>query len=292
MYLLNAEPQWRLFNTLEEYKKIRDQFLDAYTKCVATAQKSRPAMIGAPSQTPTHEPAANIPLQTVAVPTRLRRSKPGQRGQRSVSRRLSRWRRRECSKATYAPDPEYSDQARKARYQGTVVLWLVIDADGLPQNLKVQRSLGMGLDEEAIKAVKRWRFEPAMRNGQPVPVMINVEVNFRLYDSLAPHPASAGQPPRFPGVDTSEYPLLVRLNAVSFSGSGDASTAGYEAAITDAGQELQLSISCIMKSSHCLVLEVGTYPARWEENMKSLEILGQSKGKWKKTEYTLGSENR
>ena len=250
-------------------------------------------MIGAPSQTPTHEPAANNSASNrggsnppAAQQAGLNAASDQYPGVYRVGGGVS------APKATYAPDPEYSDQARKARYQGTVVLWLVIDADGLPQNLKVQRSLGMGLDEEAIKAVKRWRFEPAMRNGQPVPVMINVEVNFRLYDSLAPHPASAGQPPRFPGVDTSEYPLLVRLNAVSFSGSGDASTAGYEAAITDAGQELQLSISCIMKSSHCLVLEVGTYPARWEENMKSLEILGQSKGKWKKTEYTLGSENR
>ena len=84
-------------------------------------------------------------------------------------------------KALYAPDPEYSEEARKAKYQGTVVLWLVVDAAGRPQQIRVQRALGMGLDEKAIEAVKQWKFDPAKKDGQPVPVMINVEVNFRLY---------------------------------------------------------------------------------------------------------------
>jgi TonB family protein len=84
-------------------------------------------------------------------------------------------------KALYAPDPEYSEEARKAKYQGTVVLWLVVDANGRPQQIRIQRALGMGLDEKAIEAVKLWKFDPARRDGQAVPVMINVEVNFRLY---------------------------------------------------------------------------------------------------------------
>ena len=84
-------------------------------------------------------------------------------------------------KALYAPDPEYSEEARKAKYQGTVVLWLVVDANGRPQQIRVQRALGMGLDEKAIEAVRLWKFEPARKDGQAVPVMINVEVNFRLY---------------------------------------------------------------------------------------------------------------
>ena len=84
-------------------------------------------------------------------------------------------------KALYAPDPEYSEEARKAKYQGTVVLWLVVDASGRPQQIRVQRALGMGLDEKAIEAVKQWKFDPARKDGQAVPVMINVEVNFRLY---------------------------------------------------------------------------------------------------------------
>jgi protein TonB len=84
-------------------------------------------------------------------------------------------------KVVYDPDPEYSEEARKAKYQGTVVLWLVVAPDGHPQQIRVQRSLGMGLDEKAMEAVRQWRFEPAKKDGQPVPVMINVEVNFRLY---------------------------------------------------------------------------------------------------------------
>jgi len=84
-------------------------------------------------------------------------------------------------RAIYQPDPEYSDEARKAKYQGVVVLWVVIGPDGRVKDMKVQRALGLGLDEKAMEAVKTWRFEPARKDGQPVSVMVNVEVNFRLY---------------------------------------------------------------------------------------------------------------
>lgn len=84
-------------------------------------------------------------------------------------------------RALYAPDPEYSEEARKAKYQGTVVLWVIVGPDGRPHDIRVQRSVGMGLDEKAIEAVRSWRFEPARKDGQPVAVQINVEVNFRLY---------------------------------------------------------------------------------------------------------------
>jgi protein TonB len=81
----------------------------------------------------------------------------------------------------YDPDPDYSDAARRAKYQGSVILWLVVGPDGRPRDLRVQRSLGMGLDEKALAAVSQWKFQPATLNGQPVAVQINVEVNFRLY---------------------------------------------------------------------------------------------------------------
>ncbi len=81
----------------------------------------------------------------------------------------------------YQPDPEYSEEARKAKYQGTVVLWLIVDPSGRPRDVRVARSLGMGLDQKAIEAVKQWKFEPAQKDGRPVAVQINVEVNFRLY---------------------------------------------------------------------------------------------------------------
>jgi TonB family protein len=84
-------------------------------------------------------------------------------------------------RALNTPDPDYSEEARKAKYQGTVVLWLVVDQSGRPRDVKVARSLGMGLDQKAIEAVRRWTFEPAMKDGKPVAVQINVEVNFRLY---------------------------------------------------------------------------------------------------------------
>ncbi|MGA3210762.1 MAG: energy transducer TonB [Terriglobales bacterium] len=84
-------------------------------------------------------------------------------------------------KMIYAPDPEFSDEARKAKYQGTVTLAVVIGPDGRVHGVEVRRSLGMGLDEKAVEAVKTWKFEPGRKDGQPVAVIVNVEVNFRLY---------------------------------------------------------------------------------------------------------------
>ena len=80
----------------------------------------------------------------------------------------------------YKPEPEYSEEARKAKWQGAVLLELVVDADGVPQNIKVIRSLGLGLDQKAIEAVQKWRFKPGQKDGKAVPVSANIEVNFRL----------------------------------------------------------------------------------------------------------------
>ncbi len=81
----------------------------------------------------------------------------------------------------YQVDPEFSEEARKAKYQGTCTLMLVVGTDGRPRNIKVASSLGMGLDEKAIEAVKQWRFDPSHKDGHPVPVEIAVEVEFHLY---------------------------------------------------------------------------------------------------------------
>ena len=81
----------------------------------------------------------------------------------------------------YSPEPEFSEEARKAKYQGVCTLGLIVGTDGRPRNIHVLSSLGMGLDEKAIEAVKNWRFEPAMREGHPVNVEIAVEVDFHLY---------------------------------------------------------------------------------------------------------------
>jgi TonB family protein len=84
-------------------------------------------------------------------------------------------------RAIKAPDPEYTKAARKAKIAGTVVLWLIVNEKGLPEQIRIQKSLDPGLDQKAADAVKRWKFDPARKDGQPVAVMINVEVNFRLY---------------------------------------------------------------------------------------------------------------
>jgi TonB family protein len=81
----------------------------------------------------------------------------------------------------YKTEPEYSEEARKAKYQGTVVLACIVGADGRPRSLRVERSLGMGLDDKALEAVKEWKFRPAEKDGKPVAVAVNVEVQFRLF---------------------------------------------------------------------------------------------------------------
>ncbi|MGB6689260.1 MAG: energy transducer TonB [Terracidiphilus sp.] len=79
-------------------------------------------------------------------------------------------------------EAEFSDEARRAKYQGVCLISLIVDAQGNPQNPRVIRPLGMGLDEKALEAVRQYKFKPAMKDGRiPVPVMITVEVNFRLY---------------------------------------------------------------------------------------------------------------
>ncbi len=79
-------------------------------------------------------------------------------------------------------DPEYSDEARKHKLQGKVVLSIVIGKDGIPHDIHlVTPALGRGLDENAILAVSQWRFEPGQRDGQSVETEVKVEVSFRLY---------------------------------------------------------------------------------------------------------------
>jgi TonB family protein len=77
-------------------------------------------------------------------------------------------------------DPEYSEEARKAKYQGAVLLNIEVDPSGKVTNIKVQRSLGLGLDEKAIEAVRKWRFKPGYKDGKPVTVTVSIEVDFRL----------------------------------------------------------------------------------------------------------------
>ena len=79
------------------------------------------------------------------------------------------------------PDPEFSEDARRAKYQGTVLLSLIVDASGQVLDVRITRPVGMGLDEKAVDAVRKWKFEPAKKNGEPVPVQLAVEADFHLY---------------------------------------------------------------------------------------------------------------
>lgn len=81
----------------------------------------------------------------------------------------------------YDPDPEYSEEARKAKFQGTVMLSVIIGPDGRPRDLRVLRSVGMGLDQKALDAVAKWRFAPGTKDNHPVSVLVSIEVAFRLY---------------------------------------------------------------------------------------------------------------
>lgn len=80
-----------------------------------------------------------------------------------------------------APEAEFSDEARRQKYQGICLVSVIVDTRGYPRNLRVVRPLGMGLDEKALEAIGKYRFKPGTKDGKPVATMITVEVDFRLF---------------------------------------------------------------------------------------------------------------
>jgi TonB family protein len=102
----------------------------------------------------------------------------------------------------YQPDPDYSEEARRSGTSGMVLLSLIVGRDGAPRDIKIVMPLGGGLDENAINAVKTWKFDPATKNGKPVAVQLMIEVQFRLYSD-----AQVGK------VDVVGDPLGVNFNA-------------------------------------------------------------------------------
>jgi protein TonB len=77
-------------------------------------------------------------------------------------------------------DPEYSEEARRAKYSGSVLLSVIVDSEGMARDIHIVKSLGMGLDQKAMEAVQKWRFKPGKKDGRPVNVRVQIEVNFRL----------------------------------------------------------------------------------------------------------------
>jgi TonB family protein len=83
-------------------------------------------------------------------------------------------------RAIYSPGPEFSEKARRAKYQGVVVLMAIVSSSGTVADVKVKNAAGMGLDEKAMAAVRGWKFQPASKDGKPVAAEVAIEVSFSL----------------------------------------------------------------------------------------------------------------
>ena len=77
-------------------------------------------------------------------------------------------------------EPTYTQEARDAHRQGVVVLYAEITPEGRPENIQILRGLGMGMDEKAVETYRQWKFQPATKDGNPITVMLTVEMNFSL----------------------------------------------------------------------------------------------------------------
>jgi protein TonB len=77
--------------------------------------------------------------------------------------------------------PKFPESARNAKVGGSVLVNLQVDTNGNPNHVRAIRGVGYNFDESAVDAVKQYRFKPAMKAGKPVPVQLNVEVNFKIF---------------------------------------------------------------------------------------------------------------
>ncbi len=194
--------------------------------------------------------------------------------------------------ATYAPDPEYSEEARIAKLQGTCALSIVVGADGKPYDVQLTHSLGMGLDEKSIEAVRRWQFDPARKDGQPVAVRLTVETTFRTYP-VRGLPAALNALPQNGTVSlplsdkrAADYPLLVDIGFVTSREATAGFVVSAEATLPTGVQPSKANISCHQKSK-CFMLNWGKYPARLSGN--EMELIGRREGnsKWQKVRFLV-----
>jgi protein TonB len=84
-------------------------------------------------------------------------------------------------RAIHLPDPKYTKEAASRHFEGVSLLMVVVNTSGSAENIAILDPLGMGLDEQAVKAVQQWKFQPAMKDGQPVRVQINIEIDFHCF---------------------------------------------------------------------------------------------------------------
>jgi TonB family protein len=192
--------------------------------------------------------------------------------------------------ATYAPDPEYSEEARIAKLQGTCALSVVIGANGKPSDIRISHSLGMGLDEKSIEAVRRWQFEPGMKNGQPVAVLVTVETTFRTYP-VRGLPATLKALPQDGPVSlpasnkrAAHYPLIVDISFVTSKKAAAGFVISAEATFSAGVQPTRATVSCNQKRN-CLMLNWGKYQARLTANVMELTGPRDGDGKWQKARF-------
>ena len=192
----------------------------------------------------------------------------------------------------YTPDPEYSEEARLAKLQGTCALSIVVGADGKTYGVRITHSLGMGLDEKSIAAVRRWQFEPAKKDGQPVAVQAMIETNFHLY-SLPGFPAELhGLPPngtassKGPDKNAADYPMLVGIGFVSSKQARSGYLVTAEATFGTGVHPGKANIACDPKK--CFMLSWGKYPARWL-SANEMELIGRrgTGDKWQKARFLV-----
>lgn len=150
-------------------------FLNGQTPAPVTSdpqQKTSDPVQSTPDQAARSNPRTNpaIILPTAVAPSPA----PGQVLER-IGKGVS------APVAIHTPQANYTREARKKRIQGPCLIWIIVNTAGVPQNLKVARPIGYGLDESALAAVRKYRFKPAMKDGHPVAVQMAIEVNFRLY---------------------------------------------------------------------------------------------------------------
>ncbi len=151
---LNTQGLIRFFDGEPTYEEVRAIVFDKFP---APAPTTAFNSIAGPSQ-----PPPPVPAETIFP------------GIRRIGGSVSR------PEVIHSVDPQYTEDARKAGLNGTVYIALIVDEHGIPQNVHVVRTVGMGLDENAVAAVKAYRFKPAMENGNPVPVAITITVKFQI----------------------------------------------------------------------------------------------------------------
>lgn len=195
-------------------------------------------------------------------------------------------------RAVYAPDPEYSEEARGAELQGQCLLWMVVGADGKPRDVRIARSLDPGLDEKSIEAIRTWRFEPARKDGRAVAVQINVETSFRLYSSpglpaaLDPISRQGTEASRLRDKHLADYPLVLDIKFVKGKLTADGYVVTAEASLAGGTIGKVIALTCGPKGK-CFMLKSGNYPARWRI-ADELELTGRNEdnGKWQKARFS------